>query len=152
MLNTGWVGTSTSTGAFSSVIRSVPLLTGYGPYCAWLNSCLLYWTITVPPFSTYLEQPVVVRAEVRPALVRADAGDDDVVAGQVPRGEFGGINQVNIGTELLDRCRDRVADAHHVADLEAGRNPDVNHLHARLAPARRRGAGGCADTRPLRTR
>ncbi len=40
-LNTGCFGTSTSIGAFSSVTRSWPFFTGYGPYCAWLNSSLL---------------------------------------------------------------------------------------------------------------
>src|SRR3954447_15710442 len=40
--NTGSVGTTTSIGAFSSVTRPDDTLAGYGPYCASLNSNLLY--------------------------------------------------------------------------------------------------------------
>ena len=47
---TVWSGTSTCTGARSSVTRFALTFAGNGPYCASLNSNLLYWTITVPPF------------------------------------------------------------------------------------------------------
>jgi len=40
-------------GAFSFVMRFELTFAGYGPYCASLNSNLLYWTISVPPLNTY---------------------------------------------------------------------------------------------------
>ncbi len=53
VVNALFSGCSTLTGAFSSVTRFELTFAGYGPYCASLNSNLLYWTIIVPPFFTY---------------------------------------------------------------------------------------------------
>jgi len=44
---------STCGGAASLVMRFALTFAGYGPYCASLNSNLLYCTISVPPLNTY---------------------------------------------------------------------------------------------------
>ena len=51
-LNTGCAGSTSFISAFSSVTRSRPTFAGNGPYCASLNSNLLYWTTIVPPLNT----------------------------------------------------------------------------------------------------
>ena len=68
-------------GAVSSVTRLRLTAAGYGPYCASLNSNLLYWTMTVPPPSSpVLQQAIVVRAQILAPLVGPYAGDDHVEA------------------------------------------------------------------------
>ena len=81
---------STLTGACSSVTRSLLTFAGYGPYCASLNSNLLYCTISVPPFLHVVEQPRVVGAQIGAPLVGAHAGDDGVEAREVAPREIVG--------------------------------------------------------------
>ena len=121
VVNTGSCGTITFTGAFSSVTRFGAHLRRIRPYCASLNSNLLYWTISVPPLLHVVEQAAVVRAQIDAPLVGAHAGDDRREAREVAPGEIVGGDQLDLRAELLDRRRHVIADAHDVADGQVRR-------------------------------
>ena len=76
-----------------------------------------------------VQDPLVVRAKILPAVVGADANHDGVVATQVGPRQRVGIEQLHRGAETAKRGWNFVAGSHHVADDEAGREPHVHHLH-----------------------
>ena len=73
-----------------------------------------------------IEQPPIVGAQIAAALVSADAGDDDVVLGEIAPGELVLIDEGELGTELLDCRRHLVAGAGNVADGHIRHRLDVD--------------------------
>src|SRR4029079_16289312 len=62
-----------------------------------------------------IEQPAVVGAQIRAPLVRAHAGDDDVVHREVAPGKVVALDVPELRAELLDRGGYLIADARDVA-------------------------------------
>ena len=102
-------------GAFSSVTRSAVVFAGYGPEAG--NRFKLVRRV--------VQQALVVGAEIRTPFIGADAEHDDAELREIARRECVRADQSNIGAQLLDRIRHAIADAHHVAHLDARRDGDV---------------------------